>query len=252
MTWMKVDDQFPDHPKFLGLTDTAVALYFIGLAYCSRHLTDGVVPELAVERMGLKQPKKAAALLVEHDLWHVHERGWEVHDYLDHQRSAAEVQELSEKRAAAGSKGGKAKSKQPGSKLLGKPEAETDAVTEAEADPSTSSSEVPAAGERPDDEWLAAAVDGWAEAYTNDQTGKRQIKDPASYARSLSRKPDPKVLIELERLRSDEPWMTPALAGRFAAGERGVLNLRPVPEPAPIEAGPSLEEIHAHRAEVTA
>jgi hypothetical protein len=44
MTWFKVDDQFADHPKWVGASDAAVAAWFKGLAYCSRYMTDGLIP----------------------------------------------------------------------------------------------------------------------------------------------------------------------------------------------------------------
>jgi hypothetical protein len=42
---VKIDDQFPDHPKVVALSDAAIALWLRGICYCSRYLTDGAIPE---------------------------------------------------------------------------------------------------------------------------------------------------------------------------------------------------------------
>jgi hypothetical protein len=43
MTWIKLDDTLPDHPKFLALPDSAKWLYVEALCYANRHLTDGII-----------------------------------------------------------------------------------------------------------------------------------------------------------------------------------------------------------------
>lgn len=158
-TYVRVNDGLPDNPKILDVGDLAGWLYVCGLCYCSRQLTDGVIPVAMVGRLtGLANFEALASALLEAKLWHapghICERcpqplagTYVVHDYLDHQRSAAEVRELSEKRAAAGQRGGKAsgasrrgeanseasataKPKQPGSKN----EADTDTDTDRRKD----------------------------------------------------------------------------------------------------------------------
>lgn len=134
MSWLKLDDQLPDHPKVAGLTDGAFRLHLTALCYCSRHLTDGLVPEPMIHRWGVRHADRAAHELASARLWRPVEGGWLIHDYLEHQRSRADVEGLSEKRAAAGRKGGKAKAaaKQLASGVPGKREAETE--TEPDTD----------------------------------------------------------------------------------------------------------------------
>lgn len=44
MTWVRLDDEFGEHPKIAALSDSALALFVTGLAYCNRNLTDGFIP----------------------------------------------------------------------------------------------------------------------------------------------------------------------------------------------------------------
>ena len=44
MSWIKIDDQFADHPKVLQAGPLASWLYVCGLTYSGRYLTDGWVP----------------------------------------------------------------------------------------------------------------------------------------------------------------------------------------------------------------
>lgn len=44
MTWFKLDDGFYDHPKVADLPNAAVGLWVKAAVWCSKHLTDGVVP----------------------------------------------------------------------------------------------------------------------------------------------------------------------------------------------------------------
>ena len=53
MSWVKLGDEFPMHPKVLRVGPTGLALFVSGLCYSSRYLTDGVIElgfELASER----------------------------------------------------------------------------------------------------------------------------------------------------------------------------------------------------------
>lgn len=137
MTWIKLDDSFPDNPKIVEAPPGAVTLYIFGLCYASRHLTDGHLTRSAVAKFGVHKWGRSADVLVTLGLWEQTDNGWRIHDYLDYQRSAEEVRKLSEKRASAGRKGGaKAKqvAKQTGSNLPSKRQAEA----EAEAEPSSS------------------------------------------------------------------------------------------------------------------
>lgn len=92
-TWLKLDDSMVEHPKCVDLTPFAWTLWLHAISYCSRNLTDGLIPQAMLPRLcSVNDPAKAAAELVDAGLWRVTGDGYQVHDYLDHQRSRAEVE----------------------------------------------------------------------------------------------------------------------------------------------------------------
>jgi hypothetical protein len=101
MGWLRLDDAFGDHPKVIGLSDRAFRAHVMGLLYCARHLTDGVVPRAAV-------PKTTAVHELERaGLWTATRGGgWLIHDFLDYNPSKADVladrEQWREQRVAAG------------------------------------------------------------------------------------------------------------------------------------------------------
>lgn len=107
MTWVRIDDAFPEHPKVLSLGDDyerGVALHVRGLCYCARNLTDGHVPA----RM-FREDAEIRSRLVEVGMWHEVEGGFVIHDYLDYNPSKAEALALAEARRAAGKLGADAR-----------------------------------------------------------------------------------------------------------------------------------------------
>lgn len=97
MPWIKVDDGFDEHPKFLSLPPEATAVWFHCLAYCNRNLTDGFIPEAkaALETFRCLQHRKDAPnpveALITAGLWERTEGGYQFHDYLKYQPSRAQV-----------------------------------------------------------------------------------------------------------------------------------------------------------------
>lgn len=86
MSWVKVDDRVWCHPKFLGLSASAVRLWLWALCWCSQHETDGTFPTSMLAAIG--GTKKTAAELVSRGLWEpAADGGWTVHDYLSYQPS---------------------------------------------------------------------------------------------------------------------------------------------------------------------
>ncbi len=99
--YFKLDVGYMSNPKVLAVIDespAAILLHVASIGYAAQHLTDGVVPVKALLRMtGATQAD--ADLLYAAGLWVDGPTGGkaEVHDYLQHQRSAAEVKGASEK-----------------------------------------------------------------------------------------------------------------------------------------------------------
>ena len=94
MPWVRFDDQFRTHPKALKGGPLCQALLLNSLCWCNAHLTDGFIPEEAVKGIVATTdvPVKTVARMVEVGFWEVAEGGYQIHDYLDYQLSAAQVQ----------------------------------------------------------------------------------------------------------------------------------------------------------------
>lgn len=101
-TYIRVHDGIIDHPKVEPLTDRAFRLLLESWCYCSRHLTDGRIPLTVWRKRGTA---KARRELVEAGLVEQHDGYVTMHDYLEHQRSADEVEEKREARRRAGALG---------------------------------------------------------------------------------------------------------------------------------------------------
>lgn len=101
MGWVKLDDQFGEHPKIARVSDTALALWVTGLAYCNRNLTDGFIPStVGLGQLRYCEGNAAPAIreLESVGLWHAVRGGWQVHDYSDFQPSREAI--LAERDAA--------------------------------------------------------------------------------------------------------------------------------------------------------
>lgn len=108
MAWVKLDDQFADHPKVIEAGPLAAWLYVCGLTYCSRLLTDGFIPGAQVRRLAdVKAPETLAQRLVAVGLWEACDGGYRVHDYFEYQPTRDRVLATRTVRAEAGSLGGK-------------------------------------------------------------------------------------------------------------------------------------------------
>lgn len=98
MSWVKVDDQMPRHPKLLSLgKDRLVCqgLWLDGMCYASAYLTDGFVPAAALERGS----ERYAERLVRAGLWEPVDGGFRIHDYHDYQPTRAAVTESRKRNA---------------------------------------------------------------------------------------------------------------------------------------------------------
>jgi len=88
MSWVRVDDAFPMHPKAIGLSDEAVALWLRGLCYANMSRTDGRIPRAALSLLSRsRKPDAAADELVRARLWLDDGDAWQVHDFAEYQAS---------------------------------------------------------------------------------------------------------------------------------------------------------------------
>lgn len=117
--WFKVDTSIVRNPKVLQLSRTQRWALIELWAYAAEDLTDGVISRPYCDQMIGKRLRNV--LLDQGFLhWIEPDKTLQIHDYLEHQQSRADVLAVSEKRRQAGRKGGKAKAekaRQPSSKV---------------------------------------------------------------------------------------------------------------------------------------
>jgi hypothetical protein len=109
MAYIQVEASVRTHAKFLKAGPAASWLWLCGMGYCQDGLTDGFIPFQALDYIGIKAStaKKLKTILVEVGLWEVAPGGWQVHDYLTHNRSAEEIKTTKDRRRAGGILGGR-------------------------------------------------------------------------------------------------------------------------------------------------
>lgn len=88
-TWIKLMDSFPRHPSMLGRSDSAFRSYIQALCYASEYRTDGWIP-VEASALVFRRQKDIAELV---DAGRLVERsdGWLIVNYLEHQRSRAQI-----------------------------------------------------------------------------------------------------------------------------------------------------------------
>lgn len=113
-TYIKLHDGMPEHPKVDGLSDKAFRGLIETWCWCARNLTDGHVPAATWRR---RVPAAAARELVAAKLAEENPDGSvQMHDYLQHQTSKAQVEHIREVRSVAGKRGGRPPKTQPPAK----------------------------------------------------------------------------------------------------------------------------------------
>lgn len=148
-TYIRVHDGMPDHPKVDGLSDKAFRLLVEAWCWCSRHLTDGVMPGATWRKRATPRARKelvsAGLAVLEQD------DTVRFHDYLEHQRSAEEVAAVKAAKGRGGALGNHRKWHEdrgivkPGCRFCPQPPDDPD---EPDDDPST---DPDAMGNRSDD-----------------------------------------------------------------------------------------------------
>jgi len=110
MTWVRLDDGAPLHPKLYHAGVAAFGFWAAGICHSNRLLTDGVIPraDLPLVFVGttIEEAERLAEVLVSAGLWERVDGGWSVHDFHDFQPSRREVLRLRKLRSAAGRQGG--------------------------------------------------------------------------------------------------------------------------------------------------
>lgn len=114
--YARITVDMPRHPKLLALQPAHRWLYLEAICHCCEYLTDGKISVKNAAVLGADLGGKAARRRG----WNALENagllerledgsGYQIRDYLEHQQSRDQVEELRAKRRQAGSKGGTAK-----------------------------------------------------------------------------------------------------------------------------------------------
>jgi len=111
MTWARLDDNFPDHPKIVAAGPICELIQVRAICYCCRYLTDGflplaIIPTLLVRLDGaMDWPEE----MVMAGLWDRVAGGYRCHDFLDYNPTKKSVLSHREERRQAGLKGAMAR-----------------------------------------------------------------------------------------------------------------------------------------------
>lgn len=107
MAYVVLESSVRTHRKMLAAGPAACWLWTCGLGYCQEGLTDGHIPEAAVEFLGVRDAQTLAAVLVQVKLWNRVDDGWQVHDYHEHNKPAEEIRRIMRARQQGGKLGGR-------------------------------------------------------------------------------------------------------------------------------------------------
>lgn len=131
MPWVRLDDEFPEHPKLISVGPLGMALQVAALCYSNAHLTDGFIQFNVVSKLlgwEFSPPgsdviysvaltsdmsgedvdsKLVAGWLVDAGIWEQVQGGYFIHDYTDYQMTKEEIYALHETRTAVGKLGGR-------------------------------------------------------------------------------------------------------------------------------------------------
>lgn len=232
--WAPVDIGYLDNPKMakvLAASSTATLMHLASILYCAQHLTDGHISP-GVARMRAGGSREDEALLTSSGLWHLpghdcdscpepNEGDVYVHNFLEHNRTAAEVKAVSEKRSKVAREGWKrrkqdapsnAKSMQVAEQIAMQDEAVCNAERDRERDKENPHS--PSALEGFDEFWSTypkkvakkAAQKVWQRA-VKDSSPEEIINGAQRYAEQVKREKTERTYI-----KSPDGWLN---AGRW-------------------------------------
>ena len=95
MAWARIDDQYAEHPRIVGLTDRSFRLQTAAICLANRKLTDGHLGD-ADTRVLLaltKATKRHIEELIAAGVWTKNGHGYVIRDYLDWNPDAETVKE---------------------------------------------------------------------------------------------------------------------------------------------------------------
>lgn len=97
-TYVRVTVDFDENPKIEQVGEEAAWLYICGLCYAGRNLTDGRIPKTKVTKLVSGRVAARVEALLAVGLWVEYSDHYQIHDYLEHQRSREQIE--NERRSA--------------------------------------------------------------------------------------------------------------------------------------------------------
>jgi hypothetical protein len=244
MPWVRIDEEFPRHPKLVQVGPLGVALQVAALCYCNYYLTDGFVPFGAVRtlldfnRVGENIGDQVevwselgavniANRLVKAGVWEEVDGGFRIHDYDHYQPTRDQVLAERERNARAGKKGGLARAAKRGAKR-GASTALDDPLSDGQADrlakPQAESKPVPVPETvtevpPPSLHLLVSDPEGLRDATPKNRTEREgKAPRPSQPPRTLRHPADPFVADRVRQIR-DEQGPEAAMAYLAKVGE---------------------------------
>lgn len=125
MVWVRLDEQYANHPKVRAVGPLGSAMQVAALCYVNTYLTDGFVPYSVMKSLidtssvgvwdesrsefRATYPHEVAAELVAAGMWIAVAGGYQIHDVDDYQPSKEQVLRDRQQKIDAGRKGGQAR-----------------------------------------------------------------------------------------------------------------------------------------------
>jgi len=92
VSWIRLDDQIAHHPKVTRVSPGACWLWVTAIGFAQKFLTDGFIPTTSIRALShVDNPEDFIAELLAARLLDQADGGYQVHDYLDFNASAASV-----------------------------------------------------------------------------------------------------------------------------------------------------------------
>lgn len=101
--YIKLDAEYASDDKLIAAGPMGELLYVRSLAFCKRQMVDGIIRtnQLNVIALGIPSAKKHAEALVESGAWTLTAEGWQIANWLKHNKSAEQINEDREMRRVA-------------------------------------------------------------------------------------------------------------------------------------------------------
>lgn len=129
MAWVRIDEEFYDHPRWAEAPGDSIALWLAAMAWCNRNDSiHGFIPVAKTAGLvNVRNVKRTCADLVERGAFEPTAGGYIIHDYEEYQQPE-KIKEIREKKVAAGKKGAESRWGKPKSKPM------ADAIADAMPD----------------------------------------------------------------------------------------------------------------------